>query len=139
MQLAVDRARRLRRDATVAENRLWYALRSRQVAGAKFVRQFPIDPYFADFACRSAMLVVELDGGQHSGSTSDAVRTDYLKRQGYSVLRFWNNDVLTNRDGMVATIARILDRQVPEAVRFEPGDPSPGALRAPTSPRWGEE
>jgi very-short-patch-repair endonuclease len=139
MQLAVDRARHLRRDGTVAENRLWYALRSRQVAGAKFVRQFPIGPYSADFACRSAMLVVELDGGQHNGSTSDAVRTDYLRRQGYSVLRFWNNDVLTNRDGVAATIARILEGQVPEAVRFEPGDPSPGALRAPTSPRWGEE
>jgi very-short-patch-repair endonuclease len=138
---ATPRARQLRRAGTLAENRLWYVLRNRQISGAKFVRQFPVGPYFADFACRSARLIVELDGSQHDGSTTDAVRTAYLKSRGYSVLRFWNGDVLHHRGTVVEIIEAVLrDEEPPEAVRFERGDPSPGSLRDPTSPRsWGEE
>ena len=122
MAETVERARRLRREATIAEGRLWYVLRDRQVAGAKFVRQFPVGPYFADFACRSTKLVVELDGGQHQGSASDGARSRFLTGQGYSVLRFWNDDVMRNRDGVVWTIASVLRGDVPEGVRFERGD-----------------
>src|SRR5690242_13265404 len=91
---STTRARRLRRDATDAERRLWYRLRARQIDGAKFVRQEPIGPYVADFVCREQRLVVELDGGQHATDKRDAMRDDWLRQHGYRVLRFWNNDVL---------------------------------------------
>src|SRR5688572_14371459 len=137
---SVSRARSLRRNETDTEGRFWEIVRDRRLGGHKFVRQFPVGPYFADFACRAARLIVELDGSQHDGSTTDVVRTAYLKAQGYSVLRFWNGDVLHNRDIVVEIIAAVLcDEEPPEAVRFERGDPSPGSRRDPTSPRWGEE
>ncbi|MGK2909232.1 MAG: endonuclease domain-containing protein [Sphingobium sp.] len=78
-------------------------MRSRQLDGFKFVRQFPIGPHIADFACRSARPVVELDGGQHN-ETADADRTDSLQSYGYMVIRFWNHDVLTNMAGVLETI-----------------------------------
>ena len=97
-------ARKLRRDMTDAEKALWQRLRARQLDGAKFVRQFPIGGFIADFACRSARLVIELDGGQHADSTRDAERTREIGRHGYIVLRFWNNDVLTNMEGVLESI-----------------------------------
>jgi len=102
-----DRARTLRRQATAAETRLWQRLRARQVAEAKFVRQYPIGPYFADFCCRAARLVVEVDGGQHS-EAADTSRTRAIEAAGYVVLRFWNDDVLTNTDGVLAEIERTI-------------------------------
>jgi very-short-patch-repair endonuclease len=102
------RARRLRHDATDAGKRLWYWLRSRQINGAKFVRQDPIGPYVVDFACRELRLIVEVDGGQHATDTRDAVRDDWLSDRGYRVLRFWNNDVLSNTEGVLETIAAAL-------------------------------
>lgn len=96
-------ARKLRRASTDAENRLWYFLRSRRLEGAKFIRQFPIGPYIADFACRDARLVIELDGGQHNEEV-DAPRTAIIESFGYRVLRFWNNDVLQNTEGVLETI-----------------------------------
>ena len=87
---SVSRSRTLRSNGTDAEGRFWGMVRNRQIAGYKFVRQFPIGPYVADFACREAALVVELDGGQHAENGRDAVRTAYMNTQGYSVLRFWN-------------------------------------------------
>jgi len=96
-------ARRLRSTSTVAENRLWYYLRGRRFEGTKFTRQFPIGPYVADFACRAAHLVVELDGGQHSDA-ADADRTRAIERFGYRVIRFWNNEVLENTEGVLAII-----------------------------------
>jgi len=96
-------ARKLRRASTDAENRLWYYLRGRRLEGAKFTRQFPIGPYVADFACREAHLVVELDGGQHS-ETADAERTANLERFGYRVIRFWNHDVLENTQPVLEAI-----------------------------------
>ena len=102
---ATDRARDLRRNATDAEARLWYALRE-SLPGAKFRRQVPLGPYFADFASHGAKLVVELDGSQHAEAVErDVARTHFLNDEGYRVLRFWNNEVLQNLDGVLAAIA----------------------------------
>jgi very-short-patch-repair endonuclease len=101
----VARARELRREDTVAEARLWNALRAHRLGGWKWKRQVPWGPYFLDFLCRDAGLVVEVDGGQHSEAlTYDARRTHFIERSGLRVLRFWNFDVLTNRDGVCLTI-----------------------------------
>jgi len=108
-----DRSRRLRRDATDAERRLWYRLRARQIAGAKFVRQDPIGPYVVDFACREQRLIVEVDGGQHATDPRDAVRDQWLSDRGYRVLRFWNNDVLGNMEGVLEMIAAALPSDGP--------------------------
>ena len=99
----VARPRRLRRDATYAEAVLWYALRDRLPA-ARFRRQVAFGPYFADFAAHGARLIVEVDGGQHSPER-DSARTAFLQGEGYRVLRFWNNDVLRNLDGVLQMIA----------------------------------
>jgi very-short-patch-repair endonuclease len=123
--LKTPRARQLRENATDAENRLWYALRNRALDGSKFVRQLSIGPYFADFACREHMLIVELDGGQHSGSQSDVVRTRYLNDQGYGVLRFWNNEILENRDGVLNAIQRVIAQTPSPDLRFAPATLSP--------------
>jgi very-short-patch-repair endonuclease len=126
MRSAAPRARTLRKGATTAENVLWYALRNRQLDGHKFVRQFPIGPSFADFACREQALVVELDGGQHALDTlADVRRTAFLNAEGYSVLRFWNNDVLGNRDGVIASILEALRGNPSPGLRFAPADLSP--------------
>ena len=100
---AVDRARRMRRDATDAEKRLWYALRE-AFPQAKFRRQTPVGPYIADFLSFRHKLIVEVDGSQHTPAT-DARRTAYLERQGYRVLRFWNTEALTNTDGVLTQIS----------------------------------
>lgn len=105
---AVAKARSLRRRQTDAERYFWSAVRNRRVDGYKFVRQYPVGPYIADFVCRETMLVVEIDGGQHAGSKADIARTAYLDRQGYAVLRFWNNDILTNIDGVLTVLAEHL-------------------------------
>ena len=115
----------MRRDATVAENRLWYVLRNRQLNGLKFVRQLPIGPYFADFVCREAALIVELDGGQHNGSLTDEIRTARLNAAGYSVLRFWNNEVLQHRDGVVEAIQLTVAGRPSPDWRFAPATLSP--------------
>lgn len=99
-----DRARELRRKSTDAEQRLWNCLRNRQLGGAKFRRQVPIDRYVADFLCQDSRLVVEADGGQHS-EERDAARTAYLEAQGFRVIRFWNHDILENIDGVLDRIA----------------------------------
>jgi very-short-patch-repair endonuclease len=96
-------ARKLRRRSTDAENRLWYFLRGRRFEGAKFVRQFPIGGYIADFACRDLRVAIELDGGQHSAEI-DAPRTEIIEDFGYRVIRFWNNDVLENTEGVLEVI-----------------------------------
>jgi very-short-patch-repair endonuclease len=97
-------ARKLRTASTEAEARLWSRLRARQLGGFKFVRQCPIGDAIADFGCRSARLVVELDGGQHADSPTDADRTRRIEANGYTVLRFWNNEVLANTDGVLQVI-----------------------------------
>jgi|SRR3982074_2600040 very-short-patch-repair endonuclease len=106
-----ERARRLRRDSTDAERKLWYRLRSRSILGFKFVRQEPIGPYVVDFVCRERRLILEVDGGQHAGNKRDLVRDQWLAGQRYRVLRFWNNDVLGNVDGVLETIAVALNEE----------------------------
>jgi very-short-patch-repair endonuclease len=102
-------ARRLRREMTDTEALLWSRLRGQQL-GAKFTKQFPIGDAVADFACRSAKLVVELDGGQHALATeADAERTRMIEARGYVVVRFWNSDVMSNMDGVLETILHHLD------------------------------
>jgi very-short-patch-repair endonuclease len=100
-----DRARRLRREDTDAEARLWNVLRARRLGGWKWKRQVPQGSYILDFYCAEASLVVEVDGGQHSEQIAyDERRTAWLEGKGLRVLRFWNSDVLTNRDGVCLTI-----------------------------------
>lgn len=106
-------ARRLRRDATDAESKLWHHLRARSLDGHKFVRQEPIGPYVVDFACREQRLVVELDGGQHATDPRDPVRDAFLIGLNYRVFRFWNNDVLSNTAGVLETIAAALSNGRP--------------------------
>ncbi|MCA1748702.1 MAG: endonuclease domain-containing protein [Parasphingopyxis sp.] len=101
---AVARARSLRRDATTAETMLWHALREK-LPQAKFRRQVPLGRYFADFASHRHRLIVELDGGQHAErAEQDAARTRFLEGEGYRVLRFWNDAVLGNMDGVLERI-----------------------------------
>jgi very-short-patch-repair endonuclease len=102
-----DRARALRRDDTEAEARLWNALRARRLGGWRWRRQVPTGPFIVDFLCVEAGLVVELDGGQHTDQADyDARRTTHLEGLGLRVIRFWNAEVLTNRDGVCLTILR---------------------------------
>ena len=102
------RARRLRREMTDAEKRLWRHIRAQQIGGAKFRKQVPIGPYVADFCCLMQKLVVEVDGGQHAGSVADRRRTRFLEGEGFRVIRFWNNDVLQNTEGVLDRIADAL-------------------------------
>jgi len=97
-------ARRLRVNQTDAETVLWNRIRNRQIDGYKFVRQVPILGYICDFVCRERRLVIEVDGGQHNESAADAIRDRRLMDEGYRVLRFWNNDVLGNTEGVLMTI-----------------------------------
>ena len=121
---ATSRARRLRRDSTDAERALWSVLRNRQLGGYKFRRQTPIDQYIVDFVCVEQRLVIEVDGGQHDEqSRSDARRTASLEAQGYRVLRFWNNEVLTGLESVADAILLELERG-PEGTSSD-SSPSP--------------
>ncbi len=100
-------AARLRRDQTDVEQRFWLAVRDRRLAGMKFRRQATIGPYVVDFLCIEKRLIVELDGGQHD-EIVDANRTRFLEERGYRVLRFWNNDVVENFDGVLQTVIEAL-------------------------------
>ena len=109
-----DRARRLRRDATSAERRLWFRLRSRQLNGFKFVRQEAVGPYFVDFVCREERLVIEVDGATHSSEAEisrDATRSAFLMREGYRVLRFNNVEIFENMEGVLETVLAALERR----------------------------
>jgi len=126
------RARRLRRDMTDAEKVMWRLLRARQLAGHKFRRQQSLGRYILDFVCFSHRLVIEVDGGQHAlpdHINADEVRTAYLERGGFLVLRFWNNDLIQNPEGVYARILETLAARPPHL----PG----AARRAPPSPTEG--
>jgi very-short-patch-repair endonuclease len=99
-----DAARALRRNATDVERLMWRLLRDRRLNGIKFRRQVPIGPFVADFASIEHHLVVELDGSQHAESLSDVKRDAFLRAGGWHVLRFWNNDVMQNRNGVLERI-----------------------------------
>ena len=106
-----DHARELRRNMTKAERKLWRALRDRQVLNRKFRRQEPIGRFIVDFVCEEKCLIIELDGGQHAEQEkADAARTRWLESQGYSVLRFWNNDVFQRWDGVLESIMDALQK-----------------------------
>jgi very-short-patch-repair endonuclease len=96
-----DAARVLRRNSTDVEQTMWRLLRDRRFVGVKFRRQVPIGPYVADFASIQHRLIVELDGGQHADRISDARRDAFLVDQGWRVVRFWNNEVIENRNGVL--------------------------------------
>ena len=106
--------RRLRKSMTDAERRLWQALQRRQMSGFRFRRQHPFGDYIIDFVCLSAMLAVEVDGGQHGESKiEDAARTEFLQRAGLCVLRFWNNEVLRDTEAVTETIWKALQTPPP--------------------------
>jgi very-short-patch-repair endonuclease len=116
----VPRARALRRDATEAEKKLWQHLRQPPFKPHHFRRQATIGPYFADFASHQLKIVIELDGGQHSGNAADERRTSYLALEGYRVLRFWNNEVFENISGVLWAIDAAMNAGTPPTP-----DPSP--------------
>jgi very-short-patch-repair endonuclease len=103
--------------ATDAEAALWRKLRSRSLNGFKFVRQEPIGPYTVDFICREGRLIVEVDGGQHVDNPHDAARDGWLAGRNYRVIRFWNNEVLTNMTGVLEVIATALAETPPHPDR----------------------
>ena len=105
------RAQELRQNQTDAEQKLWFELRGRRLRGYKFKRQIPKGDYIVDFVCEENKLIVEVDGGQHGDQQVeyDEKRTEYLESEGYQVLRFWNNEVLTNMDGVLIVIVDQLD------------------------------
>ena len=100
----------MRSTSTDAEQKLWQQLRGNRLEGLKFRRQHPMPPYIVDFYCESMKLVVELDGGQHTAEV-DASRTRYLESQGLMVLRFWDNQVLTELEGVIEVILRYVDNR----------------------------
>jgi len=107
--VADARARKLRRNRTEAELAVWARLRRKQLNGIRFRQQVPVGPYIVDFLCLSHRLIVEIDGGQHATQIlKDDRRTRWLESQRFTVLRFWNNDVSGNLDGVIETISRWL-------------------------------
>src|SRR6516165_9154524 len=102
-----NRARALRGNMTHPERALWKELRDYKL-GWRFRRQFPIPPYIVDFACIEARLIIEVDGGQHARPGDHDLRDGELQRDGWRVLRFWNNEILASREGVLRTIAEML-------------------------------
>ncbi|MEO0411246.1 MAG: DUF559 domain-containing protein [Pseudomonadota bacterium] len=117
---AQDHAKQLRQNMTEAEKAFWTMVRGGQLSGWHFRRQVPIGRYIADFACLKARLIVEIDGGQHSENELDMQRTNALKRLGFRVIRFWNNEVLENSQGVYHMLGEAL-----EAAVAPPPKPSP--------------
>lgn len=116
-----ERARRLRRNETDVERRLWHRLRNGQIHDAQFRRQHPAGRYVLDFYCPALALAVELDGGQHAqAGTRDRDRDEWLKQQGVTVLRFWNSDVVENLNGVLEVIAAKIGEISSAPVRSRP-------------------
>ena len=104
----LDLAKRGRKNQTDAERKLWSILRSHRLQGWKFKRQEQLGDYIVDFVCFRARLIVEADGSQHAESKEDEFRTAWLEGQGFRVIRFWNNDILLNPDGIATAILAAL-------------------------------
>ena len=117
------RSRELRNNATDAERKLWPHLSARKLRGVRFNRQFPVGQFICDFVSREKRLVIEIDGGHHATNVEyDSRRTQFLNSQGYVVLRFWNNDVIDNLDGVLMMIGEALDnRPSPDPSRKREG------------------
>ena len=135
-----SRERSLRHDQTEAERHLWRLLRDRQLLGFKFRRQHRIGIYFADFACPERGLVVELDGSQHiAAADEDRRRSRSLAREGYRVLRFWNDDVLVRTGLVLDAIVAALDASESAAgVRRHGPSPCVASPRCPSPRKRGE-
>ena len=101
-------AQKLRNNSTDAEKYLWKYLRGRQLEEFKFRRQHPIGKYIVDFINLERKIIIEVDGGQHSENKKDKLRDKWLKEKGYEVLRFWDNEVLTNIEGVIESIRKKL-------------------------------
>jgi very-short-patch-repair endonuclease len=117
--MANERARQLRSNSTNAERKLWRFFRALKSQGFHFRRQVPIDHLIVDFACYSARLVIEVDAGQHntaSGQRVDAARDAHLREQGFRILRFWNNDVIGNIEGVAREIQTALAVNAPTPI-----------------------
>jgi very-short-patch-repair endonuclease len=109
-----SRARALRRNMTDAERILWRSLRDRKMGGWKFRRQHPIRPFIVDFVCVERRLIIEVDGGQHASKVqADASRSSYLRKKGYKILRFWNNQVLNESEAILDMILAALNDDTP--------------------------
>ena len=106
-------AKRMRCNPTDAERALWRVLRAKRLCEWKFRRQVRIEPYIVDFVCFSARMIVEADGSQHVENMADQKRDAFLQAQGFRVLRYWNNDVLTNREGVLTAILAALETPLP--------------------------
>ncbi|MDO8788381.1 MAG: DUF559 domain-containing protein [Sulfuritalea sp.] len=106
-------AKHLRRHMTESENRLWRYLRAHRLNGEKFRRQQPIDPFVVDFVHFGARLIVEADGGQHNGAPHDERRDAWLRAQGFKVMRFWNNEITSNLDDVLATVMAAVTESSP--------------------------
>ena len=131
-------AKALRRNLTEAEQRLWYHLRAHRFMGYKFKRQKPIGRYIVDFACLEHRLIIELDGGQHSEQVAyDQQRDAWLRNQGYTVLRFWNNDVMQQLESVLEQIRCALPMNPAEG---RTNSPSPACGRRwPAGPDEGRD
>jgi very-short-patch-repair endonuclease len=117
----------MRLNPTDAEHRLWSMLRDRRMSAFKFRRQFVIDPYIVDFVCFERRLIIEADGSQHTESEYDQRRDEFLRSQGFSVLRFWNNDVLENAAGVFEAIfAELTSPHPPKPAAWVPPSPARG-------------
>jgi very-short-patch-repair endonuclease len=117
------RAKEMRREPTAQEEALWEKLRAKRLAGWKFRHQSPIGPFVPDFCCPAARLIIELDGSQHAKAEAyDDARTRFLEREGYRILRFWNNDIDRNLEGVLTTIREALTAPLPAR---KAGLPSP--------------
>ncbi|KPF91981.1 hypothetical protein IP81_08005 [Novosphingobium sp. AAP83] len=113
--LSITRARKMRREPTLAEAAMWRLLRA-QFAPWRFRRQVPLAHAICDFASHRARLVIEIDGGQHGGA-DDAARDAMIAREGYRVVRFWNNEVLDNSEGVAQVLAGVLQHAPPSNLR----------------------
>ena len=111
---------------TEAERRLWYFLRAHRFSGMKFKRQAPIGRYIVDFVSFQRSLVIEVDGGQHAESDDDLRRTRWLESQGFRIIRFWNNEVLSNTGGVLDTIMAAADPSPVTPLRGVPPSPTRG-------------
>jgi very-short-patch-repair endonuclease len=125
-----DFARNLRNNPTQAEYVLWQAL---SYMRPRVTRQLRVDPFVGDFACRRARLVVEADGSQHAESLSDRYRTRDFERDGWRVIRFWNNDILGNVEGVLTVIAEAVNARLPDGEQVYFSDSRAGRSRNPRS------
>lgn len=120
-------ARRLRKDETLSEKRLWEQLRNRTLDGHKFVRQSPVGPYIADFMCRESWLIVEVDGATHATTAEiehDRIRARHLETQGFHILRFQYDEIINGMDEVLTVIRSSLARLPSPPPSLRDGSPS---------------